>query len=107
VLRPVDLNPSRVSDDYMVCIWDAAAGTLLKTLKDHKRDVYGLAMSPDAQYYCTASMDGWLYIYSAGVSSLDPLCATATDFVTRIGKWCAAGPTDQNQENAEVEAYTR
>jgi WD40 repeat protein len=72
IMPRVNINLCSVSDEFMACIWDAATGTLLKTLTDHKGEIYGLTMSPDAKYYVTTSMDGWLYIYSANVSSLDP-----------------------------------
>ena len=64
-----NLTTRSCGDDFKCFVWDTNAGTCLKVLKDHTQDIYGLAISPDAKYYATASMDEWLYVYSVEVRS--------------------------------------
>lgn len=62
-------SPQRVlvtcDDDGVMYIWDTITGTSLKRLRDHKTDIYGLSISPDARFVVAATTDDWLYIYSA------------------------------------------
>ncbi len=58
---------------YTISIWDAATGTLVRTLAGHSQRVAALSFSPDGKYLATASYDSTLKLWE--VTSGDSLAA--------------------------------
>jgi WD40 repeat protein len=61
-----------VQDSALICIWDAATGTLLRTIRDHEGGITALQFSSDGISLLTASVDGTAKLWDTFVDAGPP-----------------------------------
>ncbi len=59
------------SSDHTICLWDAATGSKLAVLTEHKHRVLGVAFSPDGMTLASASIDKSIKLWDIPAGAAD------------------------------------
>jgi WD40 repeat protein len=87
--------------DRLIKLWDVAAGTALRVLKDHSDAVYGVAFSPDGRLLASAAADRAVKVWDVVSGRRLYTLGEATDWLYAVawspdGRRLTAGGVDKS-----------